>query len=200
MTAAKRYDNNRDIPKLDLLSALLLAMQETLLLCHRANRAQRRRIENDLNLAEAAELAIRAKYANAVLQWNDLERRAAAHGVWFSPTAEAHHRSAILDYVDDPRQPTHLTAMHATWFMGCGRDGRSTVAMTHAVNQAAFQIAARDLFRRGHSSEWYTRERAAWGTAEWHRYEADRWLELDEQRCAMTRARTHFKQRSPVPK
>lgn len=67
-------------------------------------------------LANAAqEAAIRARYAQAELDWPALEARAAAHGIAFSSTAEAHHRAAILDYLDHPGAPTLISHKHMSW-------------------------------------------------------------------------------------
>lgn len=130
-------------------------------------------LQRDQEIDDADEAALRCKYAHAIFQRNDLERRAAEHGVWFGPQAQAHHRAAILDFLDDPTQPTNLNFKHSTWFMGRNAAGRSDASMTHPVNQAAFQIAYGDHRRRGCPSDWYTAERAGWGPADWQHHEAN---------------------------
>ena len=65
---------------------------------------------------EEQEDAIRKRYPRAVLDWNQLEKRARAHGVVFSVTAQAHHRAAVLDYLDNPGASTLIAHKHLTWF------------------------------------------------------------------------------------
>lgn len=65
---------------------------------------------------EEQEAAIRQRYPRAMLDWNLLEKRAKAHGIKFSPTAQAHHRAAVLDYLDNPGAPTLIAHKHLTWF------------------------------------------------------------------------------------
>ena len=64
---------------------------------------------------EEQEDAIRKRYPRAVLDWNQLEKRARAHGVVFSVTAQAHHRAAVLDYLDNPGASTLIAHKHLTW-------------------------------------------------------------------------------------
>ena len=45
-----------------------------------------------------------------------MEKRARAHGIAFSVTAQAHHRAAVLDYLDNPGAPTLIAHKHLTWF------------------------------------------------------------------------------------
>ena len=65
---------------------------------------------------EEQEDAIRNRYSRATLDWNQLEKRARAHGIAFSVTAQAHHRAAVLDYLDNPGAPTLIAHKHLTWF------------------------------------------------------------------------------------
>ena len=65
---------------------------------------------------EEQEDAIRNRYSRATLDWNQLEKRARAHGIAFSVTAQAHHRAAVLDYLDNPGAPTLISHKHLTWF------------------------------------------------------------------------------------
>ena len=65
---------------------------------------------------EEQEDAIRKRYPRAVLDWNQLEKRARAHGIAFSVTAQAHHRAAVLDYLDNPGASTLIAHKHLTWF------------------------------------------------------------------------------------
>ena len=65
---------------------------------------------------EEEEAAIRNRYPRAALDWNLLEKRARVHGIVFSVTAQAHHRSAVLDYLDNPGAPTVIAHKHLTWF------------------------------------------------------------------------------------
>lgn len=60
--------------------------------------------------------AIRNRYSRATLDWNQLEKRARAHGIAFSVTAQAHHRAAVLDYLDNPGAATLIAHKHLTWF------------------------------------------------------------------------------------
>ncbi len=60
--------------------------------------------------------AIRNRYPRAALDWNRLQKRARAHGIAFSVTAQAHHRAAVLDYLDNPGAPTVIAHKHLTWF------------------------------------------------------------------------------------
>jgi hypothetical protein len=60
--------------------------------------------------------AIRSLYPRATLDWNQLEKRARAHGITFSVTAQAHHRAAVLDYLDNPSASTLIAHKHLTWF------------------------------------------------------------------------------------
>jgi hypothetical protein len=62
------------------------------------------------------EEAISRRYPRAVLDWNQLEKRARAHGIVFSVTAQAHHRAAVLDYLDHPNAATLIAHKHLTWF------------------------------------------------------------------------------------
>ena len=63
---------------------------------------------------EEQEDAIRNRYPRATLDWNQLEKRARAHGIAFSVTAQAHHRAAVLDYLDNPgaADPDRAQASH----------------------------------------------------------------------------------------
>ena len=51
----------------------------------------------------------------AMLDWNALEARARYHGITFSVTAQAHHRAAVLDYLDNPDAPTLISGKHLSW-------------------------------------------------------------------------------------
>jgi hypothetical protein len=62
------------------------------------------------------EAAIRNLYPRAELDWNKLEKRARAHSIAFSVTAHAHHRAAVLDYLDNPGASTLIAHKHLTWF------------------------------------------------------------------------------------
>ncbi len=59
--------------------------------------------------------AIRRRYPRAMLDWNQLEKRARAHGIAFSVTAQAHHRAAVLDYLDNPGASALIAHKHLTW-------------------------------------------------------------------------------------
>ncbi len=65
---------------------------------------------------EEQEDAIRKRYPRATLDWNQLENRARVHGIAFSVTAQAHHRAAVLDYLDNPGAATLIAHKHLTWF------------------------------------------------------------------------------------
>jgi hypothetical protein len=65
---------------------------------------------------EEQEDSIRKRYPRAELNWNQLEKRARAHGIAFSVTAQTHHRAAVLDYLDNPGVATVITHKHLTWF------------------------------------------------------------------------------------
>ncbi len=95
----------------------------------RPGRAFLHPVEAELNRREhdeeqAHETAIQEKYRGAVAQWNELEARAKAHGIRFSSTAQAHHRAAILDYLDHPEAPTHVTHCMTTWLSVYDLHGR----------------------------------------------------------------------------
>ena len=61
------------------------------------------------------EAELQARFASAVHQRLELERRAQAHGITFALIAQPHHRAALLDFLDNPTAPTLLNYMHMTW-------------------------------------------------------------------------------------
>jgi hypothetical protein len=140
---------------------------------------------------QAHEEALRQRYPNAMLQWNEMERRAAQHRVKFSAHAEAHHRAAILEFLDNPDLPTALTPMHATWFHAIGSDGQTTGSMAHPANRAQFQITYRWAARHNWSSDWYTAEHAQWSVQQWVDYERKERAAYAERPTGRTCILTH---------
>jgi hypothetical protein len=125
----------------------------------------------DFEEEQAAEAALQKLYPKAVLQWNQMEQRARKHGIKFSPLAQAQHRAAILDFLDNPDALTHLTPMHATWFFAIDPNGQPAGSMSHPANLAQFQIVYRYAVRHRWDSEFYTTERALWTPQQWRDYE-----------------------------
>ncbi len=127
--------------------------------------------------------ALRRCYATANFQQAELDVRAAQHRIKFSPTTLPHHRAAVLDFLDDPTAPTHLTPMHAMQFQALDEDDKVTLTMAHPANLAAFLITSRYAARYGWQSEHYTAERAKWSVAQWLDYESQEREQLRETRA-----------------
>lgn len=128
------------------------------------------------------EEALRRRY-NANFHQAEIDVRAARHRIKFSLTALPHHRAAVLDFLDDPTAPTHLTPMHASWFQALDEDGKATFTMAHPTNRAAFLITSRYAARYGWQSEHYTTERAKWSPEQWLDFESQ-----ERQQLRATRA------------
>jgi hypothetical protein len=93
---------------------------------------------------EEQEDAIRQRYPRAMLDWNQLEKRARAHGIAFSVTAQAHHRAAVLDYLDNPGASTLIAHKHLTWFAPI----RTSDLERNADNWRRYQAMCTPLRRR----------------------------------------------------
>ena len=65
-----------------------------------------RQVQAEFELLERRDRALRRKYASAITKLPELARRAEAHGVAFSFSAEPYKRAAILDFLDNPNAPT----------------------------------------------------------------------------------------------
>lgn len=95
---------------------------------------------------EEQESAIRQRYPHAILDWNLLEKRARAHGIRFSPTAQAHHRAAILDYLDNPDAPTLIAHKHLTWLAPVGSpDPKRSAEYWRRYQDLCAPLANRDI-------------------------------------------------------
>lgn len=128
-------------------------------------------LEAEAREERAAEAALQQRYPNAILKWNEMKRRAQQHGIKFLPAAQAHHRAAILEFLDNPDAATYLTPMHATWFCAIDPNGRPAGSITHPANLAQFQIIYRYAARHSWTSDHYTAERAQWSVQQWRDYE-----------------------------
>lgn len=128
-------------------------------------------MEAEAREEQAAEAALQQRYPNAILKWNEMERRARRHGIKFPPAAQAHHRAAILEFLDNPDAPTYLTPMHATWFYAIDSNGRPVGSITHPANLAQFQIIYRYAATHGWKSDHFTAERAQWSVQQWRDHE-----------------------------
>lgn len=95
---ADRRDADQEIGALDLA-------------LERLRQGERRLLDVEVGQHAAVEPG-----AEAVLGGLSLSAaRIAAHGIAFSPTAEAHHHAAILDYFDNPDAPTLISHKHLSW-------------------------------------------------------------------------------------
>jgi len=128
-------------------------------------------LDRDYRIDQAHEEALRQRYPDAIFHQDEFDARATQHRIRFSPFARPHHRAAVLDYLDNPAAPTHLTAMHATWFQALDENGEVTFTKAHPVNRAQFMITYRDAIRRGYQLEDYRAERANWTTEQWLNHE-----------------------------
>jgi hypothetical protein len=120
----------------------------------------------DHDSTDPHETAIRLRYADAALHWNQLNARALAHGVSFSLTAQAHHRAAILDALDDPHAPTLLTHKHLTWAHVVDEDGYADNCPTHPAARALYRL------RSCQFPALYPPERNSWNDAQWREHES----------------------------
>ena len=166
-----------------LMHAFASALHEIFRPTGYGSAAYKAQLAREQELLDASEAALRRKHGNAIFQRNDIERRAAEHGIVFSLHAEPHHRAAILDFLDDPRKPTHLHGMHATWFHARGDNGRSITSLAHPANRAAFEITRRCIVRHGYESAYYTAEKSNWTGDQWLDFErAERARRMDPLR------------------
>lgn len=116
---------------------------------------------------EAAERAIKEKYRNAFLNWNDMNAKAIRLGVSFSMHATDYQRAAILDFIEHPNEPSLLRDKHTHLFSGMRPDGNATLSMTHPVNRAAYKISSREF------PSVFPAERVNWTAHQWREHEAE---------------------------
>ena len=144
------------------------------------------------------EAELQARYASAVHQRLELERRAQAHGITFALIARAHHRAALLDFLDNPTALTPLNTMHMTWVSAIDPStGGTTVSGTHAAIRAIHDWSAQHFAamtpRNAHDSPVLDRLRAmtplnrvGWTAEQWRAHEAqetERWPAGFNVRC-----------------
>jgi hypothetical protein len=131
----------------------------------------------DHDSTDPHETAIRLRYADAALHWNQLNARARAHGVSFSLTAQAHHRAAILDALDDPFAATLLGHMHLTWVQPVDADGYADNSPTHPAARRLYRLKSQKYPAA------YPHERNDWSCAQWLAHE-DRQYKIWRSKCS----------------
>lgn len=114
---------------------------------------------------EEQEDAIRNRYSRATLDWNQLEKRARAHGIAFSVTAQAHHRAAVLDALEDPFAPILHNHRHLTFVQPVDEDGYPDSSHSQPAARALYRLKSRQY------PALYPPERNDWTAAEWREHE-----------------------------
>ena len=121
--------------------------------------------QQDAAIDDDQDAALRNRYAHATLQWNKLAGPARRHGVAFSLTAEAHHRAAVLDLLDDLDAPTLLVHRHLTWVQPIDEDGYPDNSPTHPAARAIYR------FNSQRYPSLYPPERNTWSAEQWRQHE-----------------------------
>lgn len=169
-----------------IITQFLLALIETFETLALVDGAERARARAEFEAIAGAEREIQKRYAHALMNHADIRRRSQEHGVWFSPFCSPAEKAAILDFLDNPEQPTLLTALHMTRFMARGDSEFSTVASrTHPVNRAIYNWQAHHWASQafsGHATSdkelhdlktvHYPMSRYGWTAEEWADHEA----------------------------
>ena len=119
----------------------------------------------DIDINDACDAALRKRYAHAAVQWNRLAARARRHGVVFSLTAEALHRAAVLDMLDDPDASSLLAHNHLTWVQPIDEDGYPDKSPTHPAARAIYR------FKSQRYPSLCPPERNAWSAEQWRQHE-----------------------------
>jgi hypothetical protein len=162
---------------------ILKVIDEVCSRTHTDDIAHRQRVRQEMDALEAADAEILKTHAGAIFRANEIARRAERHGVVFSVSATMAHRSAILDFLDKPDQPTKLTQRHMTTFWGAGDNCGITTSMTHPVNRAVYAWRARHFAQlpdydqpRENAAlhrlrQQFSLHRVSWTSEQWHQYE-----------------------------
>ena len=154
--------------------------------------ARRKQMQIDAEAQERAEAEMRRRFSEGPVDWHELEQRARNHGVKFAHCARAHHRAALLDFLDNPDAPSPLTYMHMTWIIPIDQTtGRSTFSGTHPAGRDIYRWTARHIhgmYANPHDPQDVRTvdrlkaltplDRASWSAEQWRAHEAqetERW-------------------------